>query len=66
MNKVGRRVEGTFSKMENTGDQIWGGELCSIWDMLIWKIAKEVYVVIPPGEQEMQGWSLGEKAAMGL
>lgn len=53
MNKVGKRMEGTFSKTENTGDRLWGGEMNSISDMMIWRMAEEVHVVIPPGAQEM-------------
>lgn len=47
------RMEGTFSKMENTGGQIGGRNPSPILDVLIWDRAEEVYTVMPPSELEM-------------
>lgn len=48
-----RRMEGTFSKMKNTGGQIGGRNLSPILDMLIWDRAEEVYTAMPSSELEM-------------
>lgn len=59
-------MEGTSSKMEKTGDQVWGGKLSSISGMLIWKMAEEVDVVIPPSEQECKAGAWEKTIDLGL